>query len=261
MIRQLITAAKPDATPEDLLAAYTFTGGVPRYLHGLIRAGAFTCEDILKHILRLGSPYITEGRNILLDGVGKEYTFYFSILACIAKDITARSAIEATLDKEIGGYLTRMEGDFHLITRQTPLFSKQGSKNVRYSINDNFLRFWFRYIYHNDRYIYQHDYEGLQQLVLNDYEVLKQQSMRKYFAQKLQEADEAWTIGGWWDNAEESRIDIIATRSDTMQCIFANVLADTVEADLDKLKILAEPLLEQLKGYEITYQIYSIEDL
>ena len=261
MIRQLITAAKPDATPEDLLAAYTFTGGVPRYLHGLIRAGAFTCEDILKYILRLGSPYITEGRNILLDGVGKEYTFYFSILACIAKDITARSAIEATLDKEIGGYLTRMEGDFHLITRQTPLFSKQGSKNVRYSINDNFLRFWFRYIYHNDRYIYQHDYEGLQQLVLNDYEVLKQQSMRKYFAQKLQEADEAWTIGGWWDNAEESRIDIIATRSDTMQCIFANVLTDTVEADLDKLKILAEPLLEQLKGYEITYQIYSIEDL
>ena len=97
--------------------------------------------------------------------------------------------------------------------------------------------------------------------MLNDYEVLKQQSMRKYFAQKLQEADEAWTIGGWWDNAEESRIDIIATRSDTMQCIFANVLTDTVEADLDKLKILAEPLLEQLKGYEITYQIYSIEDL
>ena len=46
-----------------------------------------------------------------------------------------------------------------------------------------------------------------------------------------------------------------------MQCIFANVLTDTVEADLDKLKILAEPLLEQLKGYEVTYQIYSIEDL
>ena len=198
---------------------------------------------------------------MLIDGVGKEYTFYFSILACIANDITARSAIETTLDKEIGGYLTRMEGDFHLITRQTPLFSKQGSKNVRYSINDNFLRFWFRYIYHNDRFIYQHDYEALQQLVLNDYGVLKHQSMRKYFAQKLQEEDEAWTIGAWWDNNEENRIDIIATREDTMQCVFANVATSTPEADLDRLKELAEPLLEQLKDYEVMYRIYGIEDL
>ena len=261
MIRQLITAAKPDITPEDLLAVYTFTGGVPLYVHGLIRAGAFSCEDILKYYLRLGSPYITEGKEMLIDGVGKEYTFYFSILACIANDITARSAIETTLDKEIGGYLTRMEGDFHLITRQTPLFSKQGSKNVRYSINDNFLRFWFRYIYHNDRFIYQHDYEALQQLVLNDYGVLKHQSMRKYFAQKLKEADEAWTIGAWWDNNAENRIDIIATREDTMQCVFANVATSTPEADLDRLKELAEPLLEQLKDYEITYRIYGIEDL
>lgn len=261
MLRQLLAEAKPDYTPDDLLAFYTFTGGVPLYVHNLIQAGALDREKILEHYLHRGSPYVAEGKDMLIDEVGKEYTFYFSILACIANGITARSVIEATLDKEIGGYLTRMEGDFHLIQKQMPLFSKSGSKNVRYSIIDNFLRYWFRYVYSHDRFVAQGDYDTLREIVRNDYAELTQQNLRDYIAQKLTEENPNWKIGAWWDHNEESHIDLIAINEEQKRCIVANVSPDGTDTDTETLRALFEPLIGSLADFEVTYRIYTLSDL
>ena len=43
------------------------------------------------------------------------------------------------------GHLKRLEEDYGLITKQRPIFAKEGTQTVRYEITDLFLRFWFRY--------------------------------------------------------------------------------------------------------------------
>ena len=47
---------------------------------------------------------------------------------------------------ELSGYLAKLENDYCLISRYTPMFQKTNC-NIRYQIEDNFLRIWFRYIY------------------------------------------------------------------------------------------------------------------
>ena len=52
-----------------------------------------------------GSLFVHEGRDILIEEFGKDYTIYFSILSLIANSKTARTEIESILQKSVGGYL------------------------------------------------------------------------------------------------------------------------------------------------------------
>ena len=91
---------------------------------------------------------------MLIEEFGPDYSIYFSILECIAGGDYTRGEIENRLGKaEIGGYLAKLEKYYSLINKKRPIFSKENSKQVRYCIADNFLTFWFRFIYRYQGYI------------------------------------------------------------------------------------------------------------
>lgn len=77
----------PDHTAEDLLAIYSFTGGVAKYVQLLIDAGATTKTKMI-HIIKADSVFLGEGKAILIEEFGKDYGVYFSILSAIARDKT-----------------------------------------------------------------------------------------------------------------------------------------------------------------------------
>ena len=163
-------------------------------------------------MIRENSIFINEGKNILIEEFGKEYTRYFSILSCIAAGFTTRSQIESYLQQEIGGYLTRLEGDFDLIGKKTPLFSKSLTKNVHYSIKDHFLRFWFRFIYKYQRFIESGAIEQLKELIERDYPTYSGIILEQYFFDKFKETHTYTTLGSYWDRKGENKIDLIALK-------------------------------------------------
>lgn len=93
------------------------------------------------------SLFIEEGKNLLIEEFGKDYGIYFSILSLIASGKTSRPAIESILETTVGGYLDRLENDFGLIKKIRPVLAKPNSRMVKYSVEDNFLNFWFRFIF------------------------------------------------------------------------------------------------------------------
>lgn len=46
-----------------------------------------------------------------------------------------------------------MDEDYNYVSKLQPMFSKPGSRNVRWCIEDCFLRFWFRFILPNQNLI------------------------------------------------------------------------------------------------------------
>jgi len=59
---------------------------------------------------------LNEGKNLLIEEFGPDYSIYFSILECIAGGDYTRGEIENRLGKaEIGGYLAKLEKIFILI--------------------------------------------------------------------------------------------------------------------------------------------------
>jgi len=145
-LREILEDNYPSYTNEDLLSFYILTGGVAKYVEILVDNEAFTLEKQLDLIFDEHSLFLEEGKNLLIEEFGKEYTTYFSILSLIASSKTARVEIESILGKNVGGYLDRLENEYTIIKKVKPIFAKEGSRTLRYEIIDNFFNFWFRFI-------------------------------------------------------------------------------------------------------------------
>ena len=99
------------------------------------------------YVCRQDSYFLTEGKDLLNQEFSGDFTTYFSILQVIANGKTKRSEIDSVLHKDMGTYLQNLESRYELINRMKPLLAKKNGKVTAYEIHDNFLRFWFRFIY------------------------------------------------------------------------------------------------------------------
>lgn len=170
VIKEILHDYNPKFTPEDLLCLYMLTGGVAKYVTLLIEAGAVTAKQILDAVTRPDSPFIGEGEDLLVSEFGKEYGTYFSILQLIASGKTTQSEIDSVIGKNTGAYLVNLEREYSLISRVRPMFSKPESRDARWSIRDNYLRFWFRFIYPNQQLVELRRLDLLREYIDRNYE-------------------------------------------------------------------------------------------
>ena len=210
VLKEILSAYHPGYRSEDLLALWTFTGGVAKYVELLIDSKSWTRESMIKEIVRANSLFLDEGRAVLVEEFDREYGVYFSILCAIARGKTSRNEIEQTVGRQVGGYLVRLEDDYALIRKRQPLFAKTAAKTARYELNDNFLVFWFRFVYRYSYMLELKGYEQLREVIRRDYAVLSGHALEEYFRKKLAESGKWTRIGAWWDRKGENELDIVA---------------------------------------------------
>jgi len=246
---------------EDLLSFYIFTGGVAKYVELFVNAGALSKEKQLDLIFNEDSLFLEEGKNLLIEEFGKEYTTYFSILSLIASSKTSRSAIESILERNIGGYLDRLENEYTVIRKIKPVFAKEGSRTQKYEISDNFFNFWFRFIYKNKSAIEIGNYEYVRTIVERDFSVYSGKFLEKYFIEKLKISQQYSIIGTYWERNNDNEIDIVALNEMEKSMLIAEVKLNPKKIDLEVLKNKSVKLIEGFKSYRIDYKGYSIEDM
>ena len=264
VLKEILAEYNPTYTPEDLLALYSFTGGVAKYVQLLVDAGATTKSAMLDHIITADSIFLAEGKSILIEEFGKDYGVYFSILSAIARGKTSRAEIESVVGREIGGYLTRLEKEYEIIVKKQPLFEKGANKNVRYTIGDNFFTFWFRFIYKYSYMLEIENYESVKTIVNRDYETFSGMMLERYFRRTLIELHAYTRIGGWWDRKGENEIDIVAENELNDEATFFEVKRKAANIDLEVLEKKAEAFLRatgKFKGYTISYKGLSMDDM
>ena len=260
-LKEILAENYTGFTNDDLLAFYLFTGGVARYVELLVSRKAFTLNDILNEIFSDNSILLDEGKNILVDEFGKEYSTYFSILTLIASSKTSRSEIESVLEMSVGGYLERLDADFGLIRKVRPVLAKSGSRNLKYSISDNFLNFWFRFIYKYRSSIEIGNFDYVRSIVERDYATFSGLILEKYFVEKMILSQKYSTIGTYWEKANQNEIDIVAINEMEKKALFAEVKRKKENINLNVLKEKSTKIAQSLPGYEISYQGFSIEDM
>ena len=209
VMKQILSDFNPDYTPEDLLALYSITGGVPWYVSLLLDKGNTYKDGMLAALTVENSPFINEGRNILIEEFGSDYVTYFSILTCIASGMKTRSEIENELNNDnIGNYLVKLEDYYKLITKSLPIYAKPKSKKVRYVLNDCFLIFWFRFFYKYQALVENKALKALADIIHRDYSTVSGLMMERYFKQKFQEQGR-YIVGQWWDRKGGHEIDLV----------------------------------------------------
>lgn len=264
VLKDILSEYNPGYTAEDLLALYAFTGGVAKYVQLLVDAGATTKTTMLDQIIKADSIFLGEGKAILIEEFGKDYGIYFSILSAIARGKTSRSEIENVVGKEIGGYLTKLEKEYEIISKKQPLFEKSSAKNVRYVIEDNFFTFWFRFIYKYSYMLEIENYESVKTIINRDYETFSGLMLERYFRRVLIERQAYTRIGGWWDRKGENEIDIVAENELDEEATFFEVKRKSDNIDMKVLENKAAAFLRatgEFKGYKISYKGLSMDDM
>lgn len=132
-----------------LVEFYAITSGVPKYIE-LLDKEADVYSNILKFYLTKDSFLYHDAKFLLIDEV-REPVNYFSILKTIAAgnhkmaDICNRMEVQSP---KITPYLEALR-ELDLVERRVPITESHPEKSKRglYFIKDQYMRFWFRYVF------------------------------------------------------------------------------------------------------------------
>ena len=201
----------------------------------------------------------------------KNYGTYFSILQEIASGYNTQSLIEQRLGGiSVGGHLKSLENIYTVIRKERPIMAKPESKTVHYSLNDHFLRFWFRYVEKNRSMIEIQNFKGLARLAMKDYETYTGMVLERYFRQQLAESSDWREISAWWRSRAivykgqtiDAEVDIVALPVDGKKALVAEVTRKKEESKQELFMLKAEYLQQtDLHKYHIETRLLTLEDM
>ena len=260
-LKQILADHNPNYVAEDLLCLYMLTGGVAKYVALLMDAKATTKDKMLRCALAPDSPFLSEGTELLVSEFGRDYGTYFSILQLIAGGMTTQSEIDSIIGKNTGAYLNNLHVDYTFISKNTPILSKPGARNIKWQIDDPFLRFWFRFVYPYQGLIESNRTELLVQYVSDNYAQFTGKTLERLFHDRMWQSGQYTRIGNWWDKKGEQEIDMVALNEFDKTCVIAEIKRNPKKLSLSNLETKAATLSSEIKEYSIKYQLLSLDDI
>ena len=133
----------------ELLPFYAVTGGVPKYIESFL--GVEDLYDGIQNRILNPQSYLYEEPYFLLQKEVSEIGSYFSLIKAIAMGNRKLSEIAANIEVKqtsLTKYLKALI-DLDLIEREVPVTESnpEKSKSGLYKIKDNFIAFWFKFVY------------------------------------------------------------------------------------------------------------------
>ena len=265
VLKGILADYNPDYTADDLLTLFSITGGIPWYVALLMDKGHTTKERMIAFLTEENSPFLNEGKNILIEEFGPDYGMYFSILTCISDGMRTRGELEGELgESNISSYLNRLENYYGLITRAQPIFAKDNAKKTRYVMRDCFMTLWFRFFYKYQHIIANDALEQLGSIVRRDFDTFSGIMLERYFECKLRETGRYTRIGGYWDRKGENEIDLIAVNEIEKKAEIYEIKRNAKRYSESTMHEKLEYLLQnckELSGMNISCTPLSLENM
>lgn len=226
-----------------LIEKYAVTGGVPKYIESFTE-GVNIYNEIQKNILN-NQSYLYEEPYFLLQHEVSEVGSYFSIIKSIAAGNTKLGNISSNLSvsqTNLSKYLQTLI-NLDILEREIPITedNPEKSKKGRYNIKDNYISFWFKFIY---------PYKGF--LEMEEYDVVMDKIKRNFIDNHVSFVyenickEKMWDLnvkgklgftfnklGRWWNITTE--IDIVGYDSNGIDIIFGECKYTNNQMDVDVL--------------------------
>lgn len=215
-------------TEKELIEKYAVTGGIPKYIESF-KENIDIYEEIKQNIINKQS-YLYEEPMFLLQNEVLEIGSYFSIIKSIAAGNRKLGNIATSLSvspTSLSKYLQTLI-NLDILEREVPIteLNPEKSKKGQYKIKDNFIAFWFKFIYPNKSYL-EMDQEDI---VINKiktnfidnnvafvYENICKEKMWDLMSEGKRDVSFD-KLGRWWNGDQE--IDIVGIDSTGNDIIF-----------------------------------------
>lgn len=238
----------PKKNEKELIEYYAVTGGVPKYIE-LFYHSANIYTAIESNVLSKSS-FLYDEPNFLLQHEVSEVGSYFSIIKAIAAGNQKLSKIATTLELKQTGLTKYLKTliDLDILERECPVTetNPESSKRGLYKIRDNFMLFWFQFIFPNLSYIESgHPELAMKKIRTNLVDAHIAYVYEDICIEKMWDfnASDMWDfyfdkVGRWWDNSTE--IDIVALDPEGGHIIFGECKYRVDKVGTDVLKNLEQ---------------------
>ncbi len=236
--------------PTDKAIAYGIFGGTPRNLL-LLKDSQSIRENVRRCFLDSGAPLLEEPPFLLRQDV-REPGVYTALLSAIASGAMRMSDISRRVGENTSVCATYLKVlmDLGLVEREIP-YGEEGSRKAVYTIPDNTLRFWYRFIPKNLSLIARGETERVWQLIepeLNEYMAEVFRDICRQFLQKAFLSGRSPvafdSLGRWWGpdplHKQTAEIDIMGAESDGRAALFAGCFWGEDKAGPEVLDSLIE---------------------
>jgi AAA+ ATPase superfamily predicted ATPase len=236
----------PNYNTETIMHVYACLGGVPAYLQKFDPEKPFW-ENVEQRILTKGE-FLYEEAEFLLREELREPRNYASILKAIAQGARTYGEIlnQTNMDKSMLSKYTSVLEDLGFIKRTYPIAIKPKPRKGLYSIADNYLNFWFKYIFPNKTELETGNTQYILDKIKQDYNTylghaFEQAAIELITDMKTQNKLPFTfsAIGKWW--YKDNEIDLIALDEEKQTATFL----ETKWSNLDKKD--CERILQNLK--------------
>jgi AAA+ ATPase superfamily predicted ATPase len=228
----------------ELIEHYAVTGGVPKYIE--MFEGKFDLFSKIERNVLNKQGFLFEEPLFLLQNEVSEVGSYFSIIKSIAAGNRRLSKICADLEVKqtnMPKYLKTLI-DLDILEREVPITEDhpEKSKMGLYQIKDNYLRFWFRFIYPEKARLELGDRDYVmkklrQNFIDNHVAFIYEDICRSEMWRLAKEGQINFNkLGKWWNKKEE--IDIVAFDSMGDEIVFGECKYRTQPMDIDVLEML-----------------------
>lgn len=231
----------PDASDDEFIWIYSVVGGVPKYLE-MFKYEGDIYKAIEENILSRQS-FLYEEPLFLLEKEVHEIGSYFSIIKSIALGNHKLSQIAQSLSvpqTKLTKYLNTLI-ELDIIRREIPITEEYPEKSKRglYFINDNFIDFWFKFVY---PYREQLELDNIEYVIENIrskivashisyvYEEVCKQILSDLIRSKKMDV-QVDKIGKWWDG--KSEIDIVGIGRSMRHVVFGECKYSQNMVDID----------------------------
>ena len=192
---------------------YSITGGIPKYILEFDKTES-PLWNIENNIFNKDNFLYSEPKFLLQEEIN-DLSRYFSILNSIASGNTKLSSICSNLELNSNGitpYITKLM-DLDILEKEVPVTENlENSKKGLYKIKDNYLKFWFSYVYPYQSYLEIENLTYPLDKIKNEFNLwvskIYEELARETLFSNLQIPFPIKKLGRWWNNNEE--IDIVA---------------------------------------------------
>lgn len=240
----------PNYNFETLVQVYACLGGVPAYLQKFDPEKGFW-ENVQQKILTKGE-FLYEEAEFLLREELREPRNYAIILKAIAQEAQTHGEIlnKTSVDKSMLSKYASVLEDLGFIKRTHPIGITPKPRKSQYSIADNYLNFWFKYVFPNKTELEAGNSKNVLSKIKQDYTVYLGHGFEEIAAELLTEMKknqklpfDFTSIGKWWFKNNE--IDLIAIDEEKQTATFietkwSNLNTTDCQRILQKLKDKAQ---------------------
>lgn len=209
----------PGRSRRELIERYAVTGGVPKYIE--LFSGEGDLYDSIEACVLNRSGYLYDEPYFLLQQEVDQVGSCFSVIRAVAAGSSRLSAIAAVLEVKaasLSGYLKTLT-DLDLLEREVPVTEENPEKSKKglYKIKDNYIRFWFAFVYPNRSFLESGNsgivMDKIRRGLVSGHTAFVYEEVCRERMWELN-ARNRWPfhfskIGRWWDG--ENEIDIAAT--------------------------------------------------